>query len=196
MRNFIAGISVALVGAAGLGAIAWIVVLPRLDWGASNLPGAVEQELARNILRCWIHRNARTGTNPLAATVENLKAAQTEYEEHCAACHGLDGSGRNRFQADFYPPVTKLTGGVQKFSDSEIYFVVAEGIRNTAMPAFGKAHSPDDMWRAVLWVRHLANLTPAEKAEIEQEVQHATMKHAKTMEHDMGAGHSRNDPPG
>jgi len=188
MRNFIAGIFAALIAAAGLGAIVWIVVLPRIDWGASNPPGAVEQALARNVLGRWIHRNARTGTNPLAPKAENLKAARTEYKEHCAACHGLDGSGRNRFQADFYPPVAKLTGGVQKLSDSEIYFIVAQGIRNTAMPAFGKAHSPDDMWRAVLWVRHLANLTPGENAEIEQEVQHATMKHGSNRGHGMGAG--------
>jgi hypothetical protein len=99
-----------------------------------------------------------------------------------------DGSGHNRFEAEFNPPVAKLTGGVQKFSDSEIYFIVAHGIRYTAMPAFGKTHSSDDMWRAVLWVRHLGNLTVAEKAEIEQEVQHATMKHEMTMEHGMGIG--------
>jgi mono/diheme cytochrome c family protein len=84
--------------------------------------------------------------------------------------------------------VAKLTGGVQKLSDSEIYFIVAEGIRNTAMPAFKKTHSPEDIWRAVLWVRHLANLTTSEKAEIEQEVRHAAMKHELTMEHGMGAG--------
>ncbi len=175
MRNFIAGIFAASIGAAALGAIAWIVVLPRIDWGASNPSGAVEQALARNVLGRWIHRSARTGTNPIVPTADTLKAARTEYEAYCAACHGLDASGRNRFEADFNPPVAKLTGGVQKLSDSEIYFIVAHGIRNTAMPAFGKAHSSNDMWRAVLWVRHLGNLTPAEKAEIEQEVQHTRL---------------------
>jgi hypothetical protein len=45
MRSFIAGIFAALIGAATLGAIVWIVVLPRIDWGASNPPGTVEQEL-------------------------------------------------------------------------------------------------------------------------------------------------------
>jgi mono/diheme cytochrome c family protein len=154
--------------------------------GASNPPGAIEQALARNVLGPWIHRSA--GTNPIVPTAENLKAARTEYEAHCAACHSLDGSGRNRFEAEFNPPVAKLTGGVQKLHDSEIYFIVAHGIRNTAMPAFGRAHSSTDTWRAVLWVRRLVNLTPGEKAEIEQEVQHATMKHDKTMEHGMGAG--------
>jgi len=163
-------------------------VLPRIDWGASNPPGAVEQALARNVLGRWIRRSARPGTNPFVPTSENLKAARTEYEAHCAACHSLDGSGLNRFEAEFNPPVAKLTGGVQKLSDAEIYFIVANGIRNTAVPAFGKAHSSNDMWRDVLWVRHLGNLTAAEKAEIEQEVQHATMKHEMTMVHGMGAG--------
>jgi mono/diheme cytochrome c family protein len=164
MRNFIAGILAALIGGAALGAIAWIVMLPRLDWGASDLPSAVEQALARKVLERWLHRSARNSKNPVVPTAENLEAARTEYEAHCTACHGLDGSGRSQFEAEFNPPVAKLTRGVQKLSDSEIYFIVAHGIRNTAMPAFGKADSSDDMRRAVLWVRQLANLTPAEQA--------------------------------
>jgi mono/diheme cytochrome c family protein len=177
MRNFIAGMLAAFISAAALGAIVWVVVLPRLDWAASNPPGPIEQELAGNVLARWIHSNAHTGTNPVVPTPENLKAARTVYEAHCAACHGLDGRGRNQFEAEFNPPVAKLTGRVQKLSDSELYFIVAHGVRNTAMPAFGKAHSSNDMWRAVLWVRHLGNLSPAERAGIQQETQHATMKH-------------------
>jgi mono/diheme cytochrome c family protein len=186
MRNFLAGILTASVGALLLGAVIWIVVLPRLDWGASHDPSAIEQALTRSVLVRWIQRHAHTSASPLMPTSENLKAAQTEYKEHCAACHGLDGSGRNQFEADFYPPVMKLTGSVQKLSDSELYFIVAHGIRNTAMPAFGKAHSPDDMWRTVLWVRHVANLTPAEKAAIERQMKGVMEEHEKTMVHGMG----------
>jgi hypothetical protein len=54
-----------------------------------------------------------------------LKAARAEYAEHRAPCHALDGSARNRFEANFYPPVAKLTRGVQQLSDSEIYFIIA-----------------------------------------------------------------------
>jgi hypothetical protein len=71
--------------------------------------------------------------------------------------------GRNHFEADFYPPLARLTGGVQKLSDSELYLIVAHGSPTTAMPAFAKAHSHDDSWRAVLWVRHLVNLSSGEK---------------------------------
>lgn len=190
MRNFIAGIITTVVGAGLAGVMIWIAVLPRLDWSATKSSGAIEQALARNVLRRWVCSNADSRTNPLSPTPENLKAARTEFAAHCASCHALDGSGRNRFEADFSPPVAKLTGGVQKLSDAEIYFIVAHGIRNTAMPAFGKVHSPDDMWRAVLWMRHLASLTPDEKAAIERHVQSATMRHEMTMEHGMATGAS------
>jgi mono/diheme cytochrome c family protein len=163
MRNFIVCIITIVIGAGLAVAIIWIAVLPRLDWSASKPPGAVEQALAGGVLGRWVRRNTDSRTNPLSPTQENLKAARTEYEEHCAACHGLDGSGRNRFEADFYPPVAKLTAGVQRLSDSELYFIVANLIRNTTMPAFANTHSHDDVWRDVLWLRHLANLTPTKK---------------------------------
>jgi mono/diheme cytochrome c family protein len=35
---------------------------------------------------------------------------QEDYNEHCAGCHGIDGSGKNRLEADFYPPVPSLAG--------------------------------------------------------------------------------------
>jgi Cytochrome C oxidase, cbb3-type, subunit III len=159
-------------------------VLPRLDWSADQPPGAIEQTLARNILVRWVRRSADSGRNPLLPTEENLSSARTEYEEHCAACHGFDGSGRNRFEAEFYPSVAKLTDGAQKFSDAQLYFIVANGIRNTAMPAFGKNHSTKDIWRSVLWTRHLANLSPAEKTAIESQMNGTTEEHEKTMEHD------------
>lgn len=61
-----------------------------------------------------------SSANSLSPAPENLKTTRTEYEEHRAVCHGLDGSGRNRFEAEICPPVAKLTGGVQKLSDAEI----------------------------------------------------------------------------
>lgn len=186
MRNFIAGVFAALVAAAMLGALSWILLLPRLDWGATKPPGAVENALASDVLQRWIDHNAGFEANPFSPTPANLKAAKMGYEAHCAACHNLDGSGRNRFEADFYPPVPKLTAGVQKLSDSEIYFIIAKGIRNTAMPAFEKSHSPDDMWRAVLWLRHLAHLTPKEQQVIENRMHQSAHQHEQAMEHRPG----------
>ena len=183
MRNFIAGVIVTVIGAFIVGAIVWIVVLPQMDWSATKTPGAIEQTLAQNVVERWLRRNAGSATNPLSETPENLKAAQGDYEEHCAACHALDGSATNQFEADFHPPVMKLTEDVQKLSDAELYFVIAKGISNTGMPGFGKEHSPDDIWHFTLWVRHLAKLTPTEKEAIESQMKEKTGAHERTMDH-------------
>jgi len=186
MRNFIAGIVTTIIGAAVIAMIITVAVLPRLNWGAARQPGRLEKALAGYVLRGWISRNAPGETNPLAIRGD-LESARAEYREHCAACHGLDGGGRNRFEADFYPPVVKLTSDeVQKLSDGEIYFIIANGICATAMPAFGRDHSREDIWNAVLWVRHLSHMTPEERAAIEKQMWGGTNEHEKTMGHGTG----------
>jgi len=66
---------------------------------------------------------------------------------------------------------------------AEIYFIVANGIGYSAMPGFANSHSPEDIWRLVLWVRHLSRLTPEEKAAIESETRASTAEHEHSMEH-------------
>ena len=183
MRNFIAGVLATILTATVAGSIIWIAVLPRLDWGAGQEPTAIERTLAKNVLSRWMRFNASSSTNPIQSTPESLSLSQAKYEEHCAACHGLDGSGRNRFEARLYPPVPRLTGGIQRLSDGELYFIVANGIRNTAMPAFDKDHSRDDIWSMVFWVRHLAHLTPEEHRTIESRMHQSAHEHEQTMDH-------------
>ncbi len=183
MRHFIRGVLVTLAVQAAVAVVGWFVVLPRFDWGANQDPGLVEQALANDSLRRWVNSHADPVTNPLSPSAENLSAARTEFDEHCAACHGQDGSASNRFEAHFYPPIAKLTGDSQELSDAQIYFIVANGIAYSAMPGFGKEHAPDDIWRFVLWVRHLAHLTPKEKAAIESEMREGGAEHERTMSH-------------
>ncbi len=183
MRNFIAGVLALILFAVAIGAIIWLIVTPRLDWGAGNPPGIIEQNWRRMFLAAGFVTMRGSAPIPYRPPRKDLKAAQTEYEAHCAVCHGLDGSGRNQLEAEFYPPVAKLTGGAQKLSDAEIYFIVTEGISYTAMPSFGKNHSPDDIWRAVLWVRHLAHLTSQEQAAIATQMKVKTSQHESTMSH-------------
>jgi hypothetical protein len=38
------------------------------------------------------------------------------------------------------------------------------------MPGFAKKHDPKESWGMVLWVRHLAYLSPEEKAAIESQM--------------------------
>ena len=150
-----------------LGSVVVFLVLPSMNWSAIRKPGQVENTIASYTTSNWIHRNAAKQSNPFRPTSENLKAGQIDFDGHCSGCHGLTGNGENRLEADFYPPVAKLTGDTQKWSDGELYFIIANGIRMTGMPGFVKKHDPKEIWGLILWVRHLAQLSPSEKAAIE-----------------------------
>ncbi len=174
--------AVLIVGAVIEGVILVALILPAMNWSATRKPGEVERSLASYVTSAWIRRNANEQSNPFRPTPENLKAGQNDFDEHCSGCHGLTGSGENRFEADFYPPVPKLTGDTQKWSDGELYFIVANGIRMTAMPGFGKKHDAKEIWGMILWFRHLAQLSPHEKAALQSSISMTTEQHEKMMQ--------------
>jgi hypothetical protein len=51
----------------------------------------------------------------------------------------------------------------------------------SGMPGFGKNHDPKEIWGMVMWVRHLAQLSPPEKAAIESRKRMTTEQHEKMM---------------
>lgn len=157
------------------------LIMPSMNWSAARKPGRMENKLAGYVTSNWIRRNAGTQPNPLPPRPENLKAGQEDFDEHCAGCHGLNGDGENRFEADFNPRIPKLTGGAQKWSDGELYFIIANGISMTGMPGFGKNHDPKEIWGMILWVRHLAQLSQPEKAALQSRTRMTTEQHEKMM---------------
>jgi mono/diheme cytochrome c family protein len=129
-----------LAGAGALlGAIALLIVAPRMDWSATARPGSVEKGIANAVLRRWVRNSASAENNPVPASEENLKAGMREFGEHCAVCHGADGSAHDRLGANFYPPIARLERGAAGWSDGELYFIIGNGIRYTGMPGFGCA---------------------------------------------------------
>jgi mono/diheme cytochrome c family protein len=94
--------------------VAIFLLLPSMNWSALRQPGQMENRLAGYVASSWIRHNAKTQSDPLPPTPENLKAGQDDFEEHCAGCHGLDGSGENRFEADFSPPNPEINRRLPK----------------------------------------------------------------------------------
>jgi mono/diheme cytochrome c family protein len=172
-----------IIGALIAALLLVLLILPSINWSATRKPGQIETKLADYVTSNWISRHAAKQTNPVNPTPENLKAGQGDFEEHCATCHGLDGSGENRFEADFYPPVPKLTDAdAQSWSDGELYFIISNGISMSGMPGFSGHHDAKEIWGMVLWVRHLAQLSPPEKAALESRSHMTAEQHQKMMD--------------
>ena len=135
-------------------------------------PSRVEAFLARRARRLAMPRDAKNQANPVADSAEVQREARLHFADHCAMCHGNDGSGDVPIGRGLYPKPPDLCGArTQKLSDGEIFWIIENGVRFTGMPAFGGANehgSSEDSWKLVRLIRHLPQLTPEERLEMER----------------------------
>jgi cytochrome c peroxidase len=93
--------------------------------------------------------------SPLSASTQALKSAQSNYNLHCANCHGDDGKARTKFAGSLPIRPTDFTNYLmESMKDGEIYWVVSNGI-DKRMPGFSATLNETQRWELVLWVREL-----------------------------------------
>ena len=135
---------------------------------ATATPTRLEALLARSARHLAIPENAREQHNPMAGTPENVRDGMMHFADHCAICHGNDGTGDSMIGHGLYPkPPNLKMPDTQKLSDGELFWIIQNGVRFTGMPSFAE-HGKDDGWKLVLFVRHLPQLTSQESAEMER----------------------------
>lgn len=140
-------------------------------FSAREEPSAVERWVARRVRLAAVPADAANKTNPVPNTPEVLAEARAHWADHCASCHGNDGSGDSLMGKRTYPPAPDMRKAeTQQMSDGELFYVIQNGVRLTAMPAWGSgsAHDELDSWKLVRFIRHLPDLTFEEKKEMEK----------------------------
>ena len=82
----------------------------------------------------------------------------------CVMCHGAPGYEKNNFAKYINPiaPDFSEKGCIEDMSDASIFWTVKNGIRMTAMPAFGKIESDVDIQNDVLFIKEMQNLKEAD----------------------------------
>jgi mono/diheme cytochrome c family protein len=141
----------------------------RRGFSTKDEPSSLETALARGARSLAIPGSAKNERNPYAATAENITAAREHFADHCATCHANDGSGQTEMGPNFYPKTPDLRlAPTQSLSDGEIFYIISNGVRLTAMPGWGTSHGADDTWKLVLFIRHLPQLSAEEKKDMER----------------------------
>jgi len=121
------------------------------------------------VSRRSIEKHAASATNPYAADPAAAAAGLAHYRENCLACHGARDVDTAEFAKGLNPGPPMLDmDDVQKMSDGELFWVVANGLRATGMPAFAPTHSPREIWQIVAFVRHLPRLSEAETSALKK----------------------------
>ncbi len=75
--------------------------------------------------------------------------------------------------AKTYPPAPDMRlPETQQMTDGELFYIIQNGIRFSAMPAWSSgsaspSHDAEDSWKLVRFIRHLPNMTAEEKHQME-----------------------------
>jgi mono/diheme cytochrome c family protein len=89
------------------GAICGVLLLCR-GFRATSTPSAWEAALARIVRNLAIPGGERGEKNPFAATSDATRQGRESFLIECAACHGIDGSGKTPMGLNLYPRVPDL----------------------------------------------------------------------------------------
>jgi len=157
--------------AATLTGVVYLLVMTTHGFSVREKPGQFETWFARR-MRSWsMPAEARATRNPIADSPEVLAAARAHWADHCASCHANDGSAETAMGKNTYPPAPDMRlAATQALTDGELFYIIQNGVRFTAMPGWGNgsAHDDEDSWKLVCLIRRLPKQTAAETQAMER----------------------------
>ena len=109
----------------------------------------------------WVKHHITIGgthdRNPFPATGAAIADGREAFTQYCMVCHGLDGQNTGvPFTTMISPPIPSLASAeVQSYTDGQLKWIIENGIHPSGMPAAKGMFAEEDMWKMVLYLRHL-----------------------------------------
>jgi mono/diheme cytochrome c family protein len=152
-----------------VGGIVYGTVLIQRGFSTKDQPSALEIAIARGARSISIPSDAKGQKAPHPATPENLEKGKEHFADHCATCHGNDGSGHTLIGLNLYPkPPDMRLAETQNLTDGELFYIISNGVRMTGMPGWATSHKPEETWDLVDFIRHLPQVSDQEKKDMEK----------------------------
>jgi mono/diheme cytochrome c family protein len=142
-----------------------VTMLGLLPVSADGAHSRLEGRIMPTVLHAAIVRHTSGETNPVALNEDNLKAGVDTYKAMCARCHSTPEGKPSIYGQSFYPPAPQLSKEMSQYTDSQLFWVIKHGIRNTGMPAWGSMLSDEEIWQLVSLLRNSQDLPPSVEAQ-------------------------------
>jgi mono/diheme cytochrome c family protein len=114
------------------------------------------------------------GLNAPNFSAADIREGAGHFKGMCQRCHGGPGVSREDFATGLNPQPPNLAESTDDMSVGQVFWIAKHGIKMTAMPAFGKSDSDDELWKVAAFVKQMSKMTPQ---------QYAAIPNAHEMEH-------------
>lgn len=102
------------------------------------------------------------------ATAGAVVRGGSVFRNHCEQCHGGPGVAMGVIGLSMQPVPGPLVDSARRWKAGELYWIVANGIKMSGMPAWRFHLSEGEIWDLVAFLGALPAITPAEYAAIEK----------------------------
>lgn len=112
------------------------------------------------------------GLNAPKLSQADVLEGGSHFKGMCQACHGGPGAEPEEFAAGMNPKPPNLAEAGQEWTVPEIFWIAKNGIRMSAMPAFGKTDEDDELWKIAAFVKQLPKVSAAKYAALPNAHEH------------------------
>jgi len=81
------------------------------------------------------------------------------YREMCTKCHLAPGISSSEIRKGLMPRPPKLQETAKEWTSAELFWIIKNGVRMTAMPAWGPSHNDEKIWEMVAFLKKLPDMT-------------------------------------
>lgn len=113
----------------------------------------------------------------------------SDFDEMCVQCHSAPGMERGEVGKGLNPQPPVLTDTARRWSPSELFWIVKNGVRMTGMPAFGPTHADERIWTIVAFVQQLSSISPEQYKSMRLKNGTAPKPHDHSDEHNHSDHH-------
>jgi len=91
------------------------------------------------------------------------------YREMCTGCHLVPGVSSSEIRKGLMPTPPKLQETARSWSPAELFWIIKNGVRMTAMPAWGPSHNDEKIWEMVAFLEKFPDMTAAQYAAMDKQ---------------------------
>lgn len=147
-----------------LGGIIIAVLVLELGWfdisaGDAHLP--MVRWFVHHVMVHGVGKRARNTPVPSSVGAAMVASGLCEYREHCQMCHGGPGTARGQWANGLNPPPPYLLDARSNWTPQELHWIIAKGVKMTAMPAWKMSMTDAKIWSIVSYLENMSRIPPA-----------------------------------